>query len=56
MFCDEKADAQLKKKGPIFSWPKLTGETPTKSVMFGSESEHVGISIKRSIQTLTDDL
>lgn len=56
VFCDEKVDMQLKKKGPIFSWPSLIGETPTKSVMFGPESERVGISIKRSIEMLTDDL
>lgn len=46
MFCDEKVDTQLKKKGPILSQPSLIGETPTKSVMFGPEIEHVGISIK----------
>lgn len=46
MFCDEKADTWLKKKGPVFSWPRLVGETPAKSVMFGPESEHVDISIK----------
>lgn len=45
MFCDEKVDTQLKKKGPILSQPSLVGETPIKSVMFGPESEHVGISI-----------
>lgn len=51
-----KSDTQLKKKGPILSQPSLVGETPIKSVMFGPESEHVGISINWSIQTVTDDL
>lgn len=55
-FVIEKVDTELKEKGSIFLWPSLIGETPTKSGMFGPKRERVGISMKRSIQTLIDDL